>query len=89
MAAMQHGFYRLNMDDGSLEAVGDPESDLPDNRFNDGKCDPAGRFWAGTMSLKGEEGTGSLYMLDTEGKIHKKWGPVTTSNGLAWSRTAG
>ena len=44
----------------------DPESHLPDNRFNDGKCDPYGRFWGGTISLKKIQGSAALYCLDSQ-----------------------
>lgn len=62
-----------------------PERDLPDNRFNDGKCDPQGRFWAGTMSMVRHRGAASLYCLDTDRTIRRVFGDVTTSNGLDWS----
>ena len=85
IAAMQHGFHRIDFESGRVEQLADPESDRPDNRFNDGKCDPAGRFWAGTMSLKGESGTGALYRLDRDGSVHKMADGISISNGLAWS----
>lgn len=62
------------------------------NRFNDGKCDPAGRLWIGTMGkvlsfdpLEFEMEKGDLYCLDTDGSLHKRLEKLTVSNGLAWS----
>lgn len=55
------------------------------NRFNDGKCDPDGRFWAGTMSLTGRQGVGSLYCMDRDMVVHKVLSGISISNGLAWS----
>ncbi|OWF35179.1 regucalcin-like [Mizuhopecten yessoensis] len=62
-----------------------------DDRFNDGKCDPAGRFWTGTMGGQidnmptYEKNVGSLYCLDTNGTLVKHFNKITVSNGLAWS----
>ena len=54
------------------------------NRINDGKCDPAGRFLAGTMDLNEKDPTGSFYSFD--GKTTQTlFSGVTISNGLAWS----
>ena len=57
-------------------------------RFNDGACDPAGRFWAGTYATDGKAGTASLYRLDVDGSVTEVFGGVTESNGLAWSPDA-
>jgi len=54
------------------------------NRFNDGKCDPRGRFIAGTMNLNETDPTGSLYSFDGS-STEKLLGNVTISNGMAWS----
>lgn len=62
-----------------------PEADIPDNRFNDGKCDPAGRFWAGTMSTVGDKNAGALYRYDADSSIHKMVENVSISNGIVWS----
>lgn len=78
------GFFFLDEATGVSTAIADPEADLPDNRFNDGKCDPAGRFWAGTICLK-KRPDGALYCLHTDLGVEKKFGPVTNSNGIIWS----
>jgi sugar lactone lactonase YvrE len=82
--AGDHGFHFLG-EDGKLSALGDPEPDLPDNRFNDGKCAPDGRFFAGTISLVKKTGDARLYRLDPDLTIHEVFGPVTNSNGIVWS----
>jgi sugar lactone lactonase YvrE len=65
--------------------IADPEADLPDNRFNDGKCSPDGRFFAGTISLAKKTGTARLYRLDPDLTVHEAFAPVTNSNGIVWS----
>jgi sugar lactone lactonase YvrE len=55
-------------------------------RMNDGKTDPAGRFWAGTMRLDGRPGRGALYRLDGRDAATPVIEPVSISNGLGWSR---
>jgi sugar lactone lactonase YvrE len=81
--------FRLIGADGA--AVGPPVGPpgMPQNvRFNDGACDPAGRFWAGTAATDGQAGTGSLYRLDADGSVTEVFGGVTESNGLGWSPDA-
>lgn len=63
----------------------DPEKHLKNNRFNDGKCDPAGRFWAGTMSVFDTPEAGSLYTLEPDFSVSAKIRRVGCSNGIAWS----
>lgn len=85
IAALQNGFAEVNIESGALKFITDPESHLPGNRFNDGKCDPAGRFWAGTMSVAGEVNCASLYVLDSDLTVETKITGVSCSNGMAWS----
>ena len=49
---------------GALQRVSAPEADWPQMRFNDGKCDRQGRFWAGTMNDVTRDPEGTLYRLD-------------------------
>ena len=90
MLAMEHGFAAYDWENRDFRMVVDPEADLPDNRFNDGKCDPAGRFWAGTMRIEDhmQISTGSLYALNVDGTVTKHLSDVGVSNGLAWSKDA-
>jgi sugar lactone lactonase YvrE len=84
MVALKHGFGSLDLDSGELRLWADPEADKPANRFNDGKCDPAGRFWAGTMQ-EGVPKQGALYVLEADGRVWRALSEVSTSNGLVWS----
>jgi L-arabinonolactonase len=79
------GFGFLDLSTGQITRVGDPESHLPQNRFNDGKVDRSGRVWAGTMNDRGPEATGSLYRLDPDGSIRQMATGFICSNGLGWS----
>lgn len=54
-------------------------------RFNDAKCDPAGRVWAGTMSVEFENKKGILGCLDTDGSWHVKLEDIDLSNGMDWT----
>lgn len=85
MLALESGFYQFDAETGSKKFIANPEDTIAGNRFNDGKCDPAGRFWAGTMSLEGKEQAGALYRLDPDSSVHKMIGQVSTSNGIVWS----
>ena len=84
VAALADGFARVDFAAGSVETIWTAENEIG-NRFNDGKCDPDGRFWAGTLSLTGQTGTGNLYCLDKDLKVHLALPGVSVSNGLAWS----
>jgi len=88
LVALKNGIYSFDPLTGTKKLIVNPEEDLPDNRFNDGKCDPAGRFWAGTMNMNDEKGAGNLYRLDKDSSIHKMIENVSISNGIAWSPDA-
>ena len=86
---VHHGFAHFEPATQKLTIINDPESSRPNSRFNDGKCDPAGRFWAGTYEMTGdEEGTPvcGLYRLDVDGSVHQMLDGISCSNGLVWTR---
>jgi sugar lactone lactonase YvrE len=85
LAALKNGFGFVDRKTGAVIMIANPETHLPGNRFNDGKCDPAGRFWAGTMSHTDEPEKGCLYLLDKNLTVTKKIEKVSISNGMAWS----
>jgi sugar lactone lactonase YvrE len=82
--ALRDGFALLEPS-GELRLVAEVEADVPANRMNDGACDRAGRFWAGTMAFDPVPGAGSLYRLDPDLTVTKVLGDVTISNGVGWS----
>lgn len=82
---LQRGFYSLNLETEELHPIVDPEAELPENRFNDGKCDSHGRLWAGTTRISHDQPSGSLYCLDTDLSCHRRISDVWISNGIAWS----
>ena len=77
-------------DTRALQRWPDAEPHWPGNRFNDGKCDPQGRFWGCTMDFACQAPTGSLYRVEPgqpEPVVQRAWEanfPVV--NGPAWSR---
>ena len=83
--AGDNGYSFLDPDTSTKTPVADPEPDIADNRFNDGKCDTAGRFWAGTMSCSKNLGTAALYRMDADHSVQEMRPGATTSNGIGWT----
>jgi sugar lactone lactonase YvrE len=82
---LRSGFATLDLSTEKLTRLVNPEPHLPGNRFNDGKCDPAGRFLAGTMDDAEVKASGSLYSLAPDGTLKTLIPGTRISNGLAWS----
>ncbi len=82
--ALRDGLYWAREWGGALQALAAAPYDSTRLRFNDGKCDPQGRFWAGSMYEPRDQALGVLYALQNGGLIEKAHG-ATTANGLAWS----
>ena len=86
VAGTRTGFVFLDTTTGAVTPIVHPEADFPGNRFNDGKVDRAGRFWAGTKNIANSpEPTGSLYRLDSDRAAHRIDHGFSCVNGIAWS----
>lgn len=85
LAAAAAGFIHIS-EDGAVTELAQPEAESPvSTRMNDGKCDPQGRFWAGSMAYDESPGAGSLYRVDLDGSVARVLDGVTISNGTGWS----
>jgi sugar lactone lactonase YvrE len=84
LGAGYDGFLAISAD-WAIENIGDPEPDRPGNRFNDGKVDRAGRFWAGTMDRHEREASGALYRLDAGLDWRRIDAGYRVTNGPAFS----
>ncbi|MEJ2412386.1 MAG: SMP-30/gluconolactonase/LRE family protein [Anaerolineales bacterium] len=80
--ALRDGLGFWDPDQKKLEIVQDPEADRENARFNDGRVDRKGRFWAGTL---GEDQHSSLYRLDPDGSLQVMESGISISNGIGWS----
>jgi sugar lactone lactonase YvrE len=86
VVALKTGFFFFDPMSGKFTPVAEPEPGLPDNRFNDGKTDRQGRFWAGSLYDPDEsKATGGLFRLDPDLSCHKMVEEIHASNALAFS----
>ncbi len=79
------GLHFLDPETGVSTPICHPEPDLPNNRFNDGKCSPDGRLFAGTIALDKTPGNAALYRLDPDLTLTRVLEGLTNSNGIGWS----
>jgi sugar lactone lactonase YvrE len=84
LLAMRDGLWRFDTGSGERERLAAPPYDPREERFNDGKADPQGRFWAGTIYEPRTSARAALYRWAGH-KLARVAGDITTSNGLAWS----
>jgi len=83
--AVRDGFAFLDTGAQAMRLVAAVETDRQGNRMNDGKCDRAGRFFAGTVGENNQVAAGTLYRLDADHRVTQIIGGVTISNGIGWS----
>jgi sugar lactone lactonase YvrE len=87
--ALRDGVYRTREWGGELKPIARVDHDVRTMRFNDGKCDPLGRFWAGTLNEAKDRANAALYCVDARGgrapTLTQMANEATTANGLAFS----
>ncbi|XP_059502772.1 regucalcin-like isoform X3 [Stegostoma tigrinum] len=88
--AIGKSFAFLDWEKQTITEIASVDPDKVNNRFNDGKVDPAGRFFAGTMAMETrpaevERHQGSVYSLQADHSVVKHFDQVDISNGLDWS----
>ncbi len=89
--ALRDGIYRAREWGGELAAIARVDHDVRTMRFNDGKCDAAGRFWAGTLNEAKDRPSAALYCLDARPgvpgapRLARMAGEATTANGLGFA----
>lgn len=82
---LEGGLASFDVDTEELGYFLEVEKGQAHQRFNDGKCDPQGRLWFGTMNIDAKPAAGAFYLLDQDLHLHKKSEGFTIPNGLAWS----
>ena len=85
IAGTEQGLAIVDLREKRYDLVVEPEPERPGNRFNDGKVDRKGRFWAGTMDDAEEEATGALYRVDFEFGCTRIDDGYKVTNGPAFS----
>ncbi len=82
LLGVSDGVYSFNTHTKTMKLLVAPETGMPNNWLNDGKCDPSGRFWVGSMGPKNKA---SLYRVNAEGQSQNMLDSITISNGIVWS----
>lgn len=88
VVALDDGVYIMNTNTGEITVLSEVEKEMTVNRFNDGKCDPNGNLWVGSMHLKESAALGSVYKISSTGETTKMIDSVTISNGIVWTKDA-
>ena len=87
IAGLGDGIFALDSKAARRDLLARPDMH-PENRFNDGSCDPRGRLWAGTMHVdasRDREPSGALYRLGADGVLETFATDIGSANGLGWS----
>tara|TARA_R110002095_G_scaffold29391_1_gene29036 strand:- start:250 stop:1110 length:861 start_codon:yes stop_codon:yes gene_type:complete len=84
LVASDRALLLFNLDSGEQREICPLEADNPATRSNDGRADPQGGFWIGTMGLKAESQAGAIYRF-YKGELRKLFGTVTIPNAIAFT----
>lgn len=86
LIASETNLCRFNLESGAEQPICALEENLPGNRSNDGRADPWGGFWVGTMGKAGEFAAGALYRY-FRGELRQLQSNMTTPNALCFDRS--
>jgi len=86
VVALSDGIYIVNINTHELSLLSDVEEKVVENRFNDGKCDPNGNLWVGSMHLKQNQPNAKLYKVAANGNAIEMLNQITISNGIVWTK---
>ncbi len=85
LLALENGLERMNLITTARTPVTHPAVGIDSMRYNDGKVDPEGRLWVGTMHLAAKPDAAALYRVEADGATAKMLDKITISNGICWS----
>jgi len=86
LIALVDGIHSIDLNTGQTSLFADMKTVLTNCRLNDGKCDPAGRFWVGSMHWQQQKGKANLFTINSDASVTKKMDSVTISNGIVWAK---
>ena len=89
LLGLRSGLAHLDTSDGRLTWLTRLHLDRLEMRLNDGKCDPAGRFWVGSMTDPRRVPEGALYRFDTNHHLQQVLTGITVPNSLCWAPDGG
>ncbi|MEM6718687.1 MAG: SMP-30/gluconolactonase/LRE family protein [Bacteroidota bacterium] len=86
IVALNDGVYVVDITTEEITKLASVEAENTGTRLNDGKCDPNGNLWVGSMDYSQTNPGGNLHKVDAEGNVTKMLGNITISNGIVWSK---
>ena len=84
LMASETGLYRYDIGSGERSLVAPLEADNPTTRSNDGRADPFGGFWIGTMGKEGQDNAGAIYRF-YRGELRTLYPDISISNSICFS----
>lgn len=84
LVASARALHRFDILTGDHEEICPLEADNPVTRSNDGRADPQGGFWIGTMGIDAEDGAGAIYRY-YKGELRQLFAPITISNAICFA----
>ena len=84
LIADQNSLFKFSLENGTRIHICDLEADDPTTRSNDGRADPWGGFWIGTMRLDGGSSGGAIYRY-YKGELRQLFAPLSITNAIAFA----